>query len=502
MRFRLILIAAIFFAGPAVADFSDWTNSEHIMARIVAEDDKFGVEMEVDPGWHTYYKVPGDAGIATSFSWHGSSDIKVKEVVFPPSKVFDENEMKTNVYEGNVFFPVKADLGAKPHIELNIRGAVCKDICIPYSISIQKDLPPNSSAKENISGSYLAILWTAFLAGLILNIMPCVLPVLSLKVLGVLKASGVEKKRARYNFLSTSLGIIFSFWVLAAIAIGLKTAGMAIGWGLHFQSPVFVGALLVIILLFAFSLFGFFHMRPPSWISGTGSHNLIGSFFSGMLATLLGTSCTAPLLVTAVGFALSGNSADIFLIFTIMGIGMAVPFLLFALRPQIATFLPKPGAWMAKVKFAMGVLLLVTAAWLGFVLYELLTPEPQAQTQDINGTQWQVFDEAKMADYVSEGKTVFVDITASWCVNCQVNKKAVLDTDEMGEFFKEEGIILMQGDMTRPNRELINYIKKYNRYGIPFNMVYGPSARDGILLPTLLTKHAVKQAIGKAAGKE
>lgn len=504
-KFSLIFAMLFLIAGNAAAANSEWALGEHIRARLVAEDNRFGVEMELQNGWHTYYKDPGDAGVETTFKWNGSKDIKVKEVQFPPYKIISEYEMKTNAYENHVFFPVKAEFDTNPHVELKIEGAACKDICIPYALNIITDLPQNygnkaSASKEDLSGSYLAIIWTAFIAGLVLNIMPCVLPVLSLKVLGVVRQTGVEKKRARVNFLATAAGIIVSFWVLAGITVGLKATGMAVGWGLHFQSPIFVGILMVIVLVFAVSLLGFFHLKPPSWIAGSGENNTItGNFFSGVLATLLGTSCTAPILVTAVGFALIGSYFDVFLIFTVMGIGMSLPFLLFALRPQMANLLPKPGGWMIRIKHFMGVLLILTAVWLGYVLYMQVAPAP-AQKSQVAEDGWVQFDEAEIAKDVAAGKTVFVDISAAWCVNCKVNEKAVLDTDEIIAFFKQPNLVLMRGDMTKPSNVLINYIKKYNRFGIPFNMVYGPNASEGILLPALLTKHEVREAVDKASG--
>ncbi len=499
MKFRFLLLTLLLFSTGAAAETSDWAMADHIKARLVAEDDKFGVEMQIEDGWHTYYKDPGEAGYETKFDWQNSTDLNVKNVDFPQYKKFDEYGIKTNAYTGNQFFKVDASFGAKSHAEVNVNGAVCKDLCIPYSLNIAQDLPENYGAAGAKTDSYLTIILTAFLAGLVLNIMPCVLPVLSLKVLSVVKQNGAHRLRARLSFLATSAGIIVSFLALAALAISLKSAGMAVGWGLHFQSPYFVGAFMLIILAFAASLFGLFNLNPPSWIGGSGKNDLIGNFFSGMLATLLGTSCTAPVVVTAVGFALAGSNADIIIIFTVMGIGMALPFLLFAARPQLANFLPKPGAWMQKVKYAMGVLLLATAGWLGFILYTQIT-NPPLEMQS-GAKQWVVFDEAKIPGYIADGKTVFVDISAAWCVNCKVNEKAVLDTDEIKEFFAQPNIVLMKGDMTSPSKVLLEYIKKYNRYGIPFNMVHGPNAKDGILLPSLLTKHEVKEAVEKASGK-
>ena len=496
-RFLLpILFLVCSFA--ANAENSNWVSSESIKARIVAEDDgKFGVEISMPNGWHTYYKEPGEAGVPTEFDFSKSQNITVKEVTYPEYKKFDEYGIKTNGYDKATIFPVDAEIGENAVAAVKVSGAVCHEICIPYELNLSHKIKTNAGEKVDVS--YLVAIWSAFLAGLILNVMPCVLPILSLKVLSVVKQAGKEVAHARMNFLVTALGILTSFLALAGFAVFVKSAGMAAGWGMQFQSPYFIGFLLVIVMLFALSLFGLFHINPPSWLVGNGAHkdSLVGNFISGALATLLGTACTAPVLVTAVGFALTRQTQDIFLIFAVMGVGMSLPYLLLAARPQLANCLPKPGAWMVKVKYFMGVLLLGTALWLGYVLYEQIA-EPQEMAEISGGQEWQVFDESKIPTFIAEGKTVFVDVTAAWCVNCKANKLAVLDTEEITKFFADNNVVLLKGDMTRPSKPLLEYIKKYNRFGIPFNMVYGPNAKDGILLDSLLSKDAVKAAIEKA----
>lgn len=484
-----------FITTSAHAD-SNWVQSENIRARFVDNYGKFGVEIETRQGWHTYYKVPGDAGIPTVFDFTGSTNFRDPQVTFPAYKVIEEYGFKTNAYEGLTYFPVKADASDGAHINLAVSGAVCAEICIPFDIKISYDpvLPNKEASTGEQENSLIYILFLALVAGFILNIMPCVLPVLSLKVLSVLKQTGKQKKHARINFLATSAGIIVSFLALAGLTVALKQAGMAVGWGLHFQSPIFVGVLMLITLAFAISLFGFFHLSPPSWLSGTGSgkDSLTGNFFSGVIATLLGTSCTAPVLVTAVGYALAGSSFMIFLIFTIMGIGMALPFLLFALRPSLINFLPKPGKWMVKIKYLMGAFLLATTIWLGYVLVVQLSAD-RMQEQG-----WIKFDEEQVQELVEDGSVVFVDVTAEWCVNCKANKVRVLDTESMKAFFAKNDVILMQADLTKPSSVILKYLRSKNRYGIPVNVVYGPNAKDGILLDSFLTEGTVENAITSA----
>jgi len=504
MIFRFI-IALLFVANFANASSSEWVNSDNIKARINYENSVVSVEVVPDSGWHIYWKEPGDAGVPTEFGWTGSTDFKVIEIEYPKYKVFDEYGLKTNGYDAPVVFPVRASVTPDSAIKLRLTGAVCHEVCVPFDMKLNyanfaKAEVPKAIEPQHIG---LGILWTAFLAGLILNIMPCVLPVLSLKVLSLVKQSGKEFAHARLNFLSTALGIISSFLLLAIGAIILKESGKTLGWGLHFQSPIFVGILFAIVLLFSISLFGLFHLRVPSWISDQGAHadSLAGNFIAGMLATLLGTACTAPILVSAVGFALSGDEFQIITIFVVMGLGMALPYFLFAAFPRLAKFLPKPGVWMVWVKNIMAVLLLITAAWLGTILYAQLVDEPVQIEKSQGLVQWQKFNEADIAKMTAQGQVVFVDITAKWCVNCQVNKARVLTTKEMEKFFADENVVLMRGDMTRPSEELLTYIRKFGRTGIPFNAVYGLGQSDPVLLSPILSTEDVKNAILGAKSK-
>lgn len=494
-RYKLLLSLVIFAITSINASAnSEWVNAENIRARFVDEGGKYGVEFSIRPNWHTYYKVPGDTGMPTQFDFKGSTNFDNPQVTFPEYKVIKEYGFTANAYEGTVFFPVKADVKEGAHVNLDIIGSVCSEICIPYELKINYD--PKMPPIGDEDGLSLYILFIALFAGFILNIMPCVLPVLSLKVLSVLKQSGKTRKHARFNFLATSAGIISSFIALALITIGLRSAGMAVGWGLHFQSPIFVGILMLITLAFAVSLFGFFHLNPPSWLSGSGEHkdSFTGNFFSGVIATLLGTSCTAPVLVTAVSYALAGDVPTILVMFTVMGIGMALPFLIFALRPSLVNYLPKPGKWMVKVKYFMGVLLLGTAIWLGCILFSQLAGNPGIPDE---GTI--AFDEQKIEELVNDGQVVFVDISAEWCVNCKANKIRVLNTESMQSFFKDNHVIQMEGDLTKPNPTILKYLRGLNLYGIPVNIVYGPNAKNGIMLATLISQNNIERAVHDAA---
>jgi suppressor for copper-sensitivity B len=403
-------------------------------------------------------------------------------------------------------------------------------------------------------------LWTmlglALVGGLILNLMPCVLPVLSLKILGLVGHGGGTPRRARLSFLATSAGIVASFLALAGAAIALKSMGAAVGWGIQFQQPLFLAGMVILLTLFAANLWGLFEIPLPGVLSNLGGHgaeggSLTGSFATGAFATLLATPCSAPFLGTAVGFALAGAAPDTLGIFLGLGLGMALPYLAVAAFPRLATRLPRPGAWMVKLRWVLGLALAGTAVWLLTVfavqvgwqsalavgsamavtlaLLALATrapatrklalgvipllfagsavlalrqaPAPSAPvgSQARTASIWQPWSAEETARLVAEGKTVFVDVTAEWCVTCLVNKAAVLDRGPVAALLAEENVVALRADWTRPDPAIATYLASFGRYGIPFNAVYGPHAPDGITLPELLTDGAVLEAVEQAS---
>lgn len=359
---------------------------------------------------------------------------------------------------------------------------------------------PETTAPMPPPGSLGFMIVFALLGGLILNLMPCVLPVLALKSLSFVSHGGGTPSGVRLSFLSTSLGIIFSFLVMAAAIIGLKEAGMSVGWGVQFQHPAFLIGLIVVLLAFAANLWGFFEIPLPrfladrlTWTQGHG--NLVKDFFSGAFATLLATPCTAPFLGTAIGFALAGGPVEILAIFVSLGIGLAAPFILIALVPKIATWLPKPGNWMNVVRKVLAVALLATAGWL---VYVLLVQTNAAPNKD---AAWADFDRSRIASEVAQGKVVFVDVTAEWCLTCKANKKFVLDRDDVKPLLQRDNIVLMRADWTKPDETIAAYLKEYGRFGIPFNIIYSQAQPQGYVLPELLTKEAVLDGLSQAEGK-
>lgn len=364
---------------------------------------------------------------------------------------------------------------------------------------------PGVAASAAAAGpALLPMLLVALLGGVVLNLMPCVLPVLSIKVLGALSHGGAGRGHVRASFLASAAGIVASFLALAAVAVAVKAAGQAVGWGIQFQQPWFLGVMIALLLAFAANLWGFYEIRLPSALmsvgaSGAARHTLLGHFLSGAFATLLATPCSAPFLGTAVGFALARGPAEIFAIFAALGLGLALPYLTVATWPELASRLPKPGAWMMTVKKVMGVALAATALWLGTVMAVQVGLANGASSSDKAAVAWVPFDQGAIAGAVAAGKVVFVDVTADWCITCKVNKAAVTERGTVAARLNGPGVVAMKADWTKPDDAVAAYLASFGRYGIPFNAVYGPGAPEGIALSELLTEGEVTAALDKAA---
>jgi suppressor for copper-sensitivity B len=386
------------------------------------------------------------------------------------------------------------------------------------------------------------MLLVALLGGLVLNVMPCVLPVLSLKLLSAIEHRERPLAAVRLGFLATSAGILLSFLALAGAMIALAAAGIEAGWGVQFQEPLFLAAMAAVVTLFAANLWGLFEVELPQAVTGFGARAAAGNVATGAFVTLLATPCSAPFLGTAVGFALASGPYATVAIFAALGIGFAAPYLAVAAVPRVAQWLPRPGQWMRYVRPILGVALAGTAVWLVAVLavesgvaaaaalaailvamigvlallrlkaarwgavaalvaaalaVPLVQRAPAAPGAD---GFWRAFDPAALGPLVHDGDVVFVDVTADWCLTCKVNERLVLDSASTRGLLTAPRVVAMRADWTRPDPAITAYLKRFGRYGIPFNAVYGPGAPAGMALPLILTPDAVRAALARAAG--
>jgi len=421
-------------------------------------------------------------------------------------------------------------------------------------LTVEAMEPATALAIPKAETSLVVILALGLLGGLILNLMPCVLPVLSIKLLGVVGHGGGDPRKVRLSFIASAAGILFSFMILAGALAVLKASGAAVGWGLQFQQPWFLTTMTLVVILFASNLWGFFEIRLPRAIADAGEHSshvhgLGGHFLTGALATVLATPCSAPFLGTAVGFALSRGTGEIFAVFVALGLGLAAPYLAVAAAPKLATALPRPGPWMIVMRRLLGVALAATGFWLLTVLaaqrggasavtvgvlaagmavalyaggrapsrfgriggiaaatLAALTFFVPSRPADTAGTVpeglWVPFDEAAIPELVADGRIVFVNVTADWCITCRVNESLVLARSPVREKLSSDGIISMKGDWTLPSEAISDYLARFGRYGIPFDAVYGPGMPQGEALPELLSRDTVLSALDRAAGAD
>ncbi len=698
---------------------SPWVEEGESKVRLIAavgavgEDDSIslGLEFHMEPGWKTYWRSPGDAGLPPQVDWSGSANLAAAELFWPAPRRYSAYGLETVGYEKTVVLPVTAWLetpGRALALNARVDYLVCKEICIPRRADLTLDLasgiaastpfaavidhyralvpgpheggelaveriealgagdksrlritarsgrpfgeidvfvegPPGfwagapklrrlaggrvavltlaagtgdgknasligmpltvtiventiesnaesdtgssvesggdaqlpparaletrltvtAGTETNGLGGFAGILAIALLGGLILNLMPCVMPVLSLKLLGVIGHGGGETGAVRRSFLATSAGILFTFMVLASLAVGLRMAGLSVGWGIQFQQPVFLAAMAVVLTLFACNLWGFFEIPLPGWMgdlalrhSGHSQgrpHSLEGQFLTGAFATLLATPCSAPFLGTAIGFALARGAVETYAVFFALGLGFTAPYLTMVAAPQLATRLPRPGPWMVGLRRLLGLALVLTALWLisvlaaqlsvdaaalvsvlllalGAVLWSLAgnTPrialprpalrlvagllvlitliapgrfEEAMPLPPPSGHLWQPFDRSAIPALVASERVVLVDVTAEWCLTCQVNKKLALDRGEVTQLLSDGSVIAMRADWTRRDDDIAAYLTGFGSFGIPFNVVYGPATPRGIVLPELLTSARVVDAVSRAAGE-
>jgi thiol:disulfide interchange protein len=638
-----------------------------------------GLLLRMAPGWHTYWKFSGDAGLPTEMTWKLPPGWKVGDIQWPiPLKTIDPGDIETYGYENEVLLiqeitpPSKLDdSSAKLSTEAN--WLVCEKICIPGSATLQLDLPVASTSQpantdvfaryrrllpQNLAGpdgaradwsrvgsdlrlkitgetlaKYPAVdffplpeqetivghpavqsrnnneivfriplesapkdlsslaglvvfsqqpnsddraawqitnapavstsrpapargiftfLLFGFLGGLILNLMPCVLPVISLKIFGFVQQAGQSRQKIFRSGIAFTIGIFAWFIALAVLLIVLKGAGRDVTWGgFQFTNPYFVLALSVIVLVFALNLFGVFEVSLPqsvtrNLLSTSERKDLLGSFFQGVFATVLATPCTAPFLGTALGFAFTQSAAIILAMFIAIAAGMSAPYLLLSVQPAWLRFLPRPGPWMVHVKQFMGFLLLATllfllyvvgaqrglegaiwascfllvisvACWMKgafvvptasavkrvvvlllmlllvigsgvyFIGDKFQSAKIASADSQIRG-DWQPFTPERLQTELEQGRTVFVDFTAAWCLTCKFNEASVLEARDVREAFQRHGIVKLKADWTNGDPVITKLLQKFGRPGVPLYVLYPAKNEEPIVFPEVLTK--------------
>lgn len=342
--------------------------------------------------------------------------------------------------------------------------------------------------------NYMYLISIALLAGFILNFMPCVLPVLSLKIANIMSLINTQNSNFKKRIINQILGIISSFLILFFIISFFRNLGGSITWGFQFQYDYFLIIISFVIIFFSLNLFGFFEVKLPfklNQILYRLNYKKYEDFLSGCLLTLLATPCTAPFVGTAVIFALSGSYFESFLIFFFMSIGMSIPLFLVILNPSIFNFFPKSGKWFIYFKRSMASIFMLSGLWFLsiFVNNNFNNILSLNNDKEIRWINWNLEKEPNLIkDLVSKNKTVFLDITADWCITCQYNKLTVLNDKRIKEIFKQDDFVLLQLNWTQKNENIKKFLISKNRYGIPFNEIYNYNYKEGFVLPELLDK--------------
>ena len=689
MHIMLLALFAVIAAPTAEAQL--YQGRKLVEANLVADTStivpgkpfRIGLHLKIAPGWHVYWKNPGDSGIATEAGWDLPDGFSAGTLQWPlPKRIEEPGDIEVYAYKNETlliteitppqtFSAESVKLRAKP------KWLVCEQICIPGAAEIELVLPVGSEAspanadlfdrfaaelptstappfgmewtrtatgwnlslsgtenaaradfypyanergpvghtasvqiagsaadiavpvegsppvegvvvlenggrrgwivssqqnaelpappKKSAARGLLGYLLLGLVGGFILNLMPCVLPVISLKIFGFMRQAGDSRAHILQHGLAFTAGIFVWFLGLAAVIVALKSAGHEVTWAFQFQNPWFNFVIGAVIFVFALNLFGVFEIvlpgRAAQGISEAGSHGgLTGSFAQGVLATLLATPCTAPFLGTALGFAFSQSAAVIFAVFAAVAAGMALPYVLLSAQPGWMKFLPKPGAWMERLKQFMGFPLIATLLWLLYVIgqqrgtdaviwasaaYLFLglaawlygaflgpisstrgktfatagialslliglgyfagnlfarsaaaSPQQKATTPS-EGIPWVPYSETELQRLLDEGKSVFVDFTADWCITCKFNMRTAIETPAVREAFAKLGIVPMLADWTNSNPEITRKLAQFDRVGVPFYLFYPPGrANDPVVLPELLTEQIVLRAIG------
>jgi thiol:disulfide interchange protein len=475
----------------------------------------------------------------------------------PPTGQTAEHPERLGAGVGEVAFLVRASepaLSAKGWsglVVLNLGDGVRKGWEVPETTGKTVALPDAAATGDELpQGGLIGVLWAAFLGGLMLNLMPCVLPVIALKILGFTQQAGQDPKRVFRLGLSFCAGVFTFFLFLAGAVIGLKSAGSGLNWGFQFQNPWILTGLTSAVFVFGLNLIGVFEITLSggtnaalSTLAGKQGHT--GAFMHGAFTTLLGTSCTAPYLGVTLGFAMSQPAPIVVAIFLTIAAGMSLPYLVLTSNPTLLRFLPKPGLWMERLKQLMGFVMLAVAAWLlgvlgnargleaisgacafllvlgfccwllgilhnrtlalcvalllaagGFFLFlhtPLSTGPGSARTTNSEG--WEVFSPERLQAERAAGRPVFVDFTADWCVNCKVNERVALGRPEVLAAFEKRGVVKLKADWTSDDPVVTAELKKFGRASVPFYLLYAPGAAEPQVLPSLLTPGIVLNAL-------
>lgn len=510
-------------------------------------DDRLVLHWQIADGYYLYrhqFAFRDEAG-------------KTLDATLPAGKVKDDEYFgRVEVYYGEVDATLTG-LPAEPFtLAITSQGCADAGLCYPPRTEYLRIDPAKHSAEHiapparpaataaapPASGSWWAMLALALAGGAILNLMPCVFPVLSLKAL---RFAGDSRHRAAHGLAYTA-GVVMSFLLVAAVLLALRAAGQAIGWGFQLQQPWFVAALAYLFFAMGLSLSGFWAVGG-AWMGAggrlAGGSGYAGSFFTGVLATVVASPCTAPFMGTALGFAISQPAPAALGIFAALGLGMALPMLALSLSPRLVALMPRPGAWMERFKHALAFPLYGTAIWLAWIvgrqtgasgmaavlagalaltlalwlwrfslfsrslaaaslavavglLGSPLLEKGRAEAAPESAENWQPYRADTLSALRAAGKPVFLNVTADWCITCLANERVALSSAPVQQVFAEHGVTYLKGDWTRYDAAITQLLAGFGRSGVPLYVFYPANGGAPVILPQLLTPGLVTAAVG------
>lgn len=559
-----------------------------VKAAASGESFRIAVKLEHQPHWHTYGKVlPADViGKPTTLKWTLPEGWTVEELPWPDTHEVPSTDGKTSQgYDGTVYLPAKITPNGKSgnvgEISVKVDALVCDpQNCMPakpeatLTVALadkaeadpamaevfgQMTSAPASGAAEAKTPatvakaperSFAGYLLFAFVGGLILNVMPCVFPVLGIKIMSVVQQAGEDKRQVLMHGLAYTFGVLICFWALGGLVISLGKA-----WGFQLQSPGFVYGLCAFFLIFGLNMAGLFEIGASAVGVGAdlqAKQGVSGSFFSGLLATIVATPCSAPFLGPALGYAVTLPAVQALLMFTMIGLGLASPFLILSLFPKLVSSLPRPGAWMESFKQGMSFLLFGTVAFLAWVLTGMVEGQPMLftlfglvivalgcwiygrwslphkpqRTRIIavlltllcvggglafgwpqvekgavsggshveGGLTWEAWSPEKVAELRAANKAVYIDYTAKWCFTCQVNKRVYKDAT-LQKLIADKKVVLLKADWTNEDPRITKALSDLGKAAVPVNVLYTPGQEEPMILPELLSVDNVSAAL-------
>ncbi len=454
------------------------------------------LRFNIRPGWHIFAPYIQTFGTPLKVTWKLPEKTTVAKEKFGRTQHFNQGGLAFDGYENSAFY--KATLqnaGKYEYVTADISWQACADECIPERVSLKipfENTPGFAQAAKIAQPTFedglaavewLFILFAAFGGGLILNLMPCVFPILSLKIMSLAQ---VQTHTRRQEALFYTIGVVASMTAVAVILLVLRRFDASTGWGFQLQSPWFVGIMLAVFIWLTLLMsdvvrFGGGFLNRLAGLKFCGPR--FNAFMTGLLAVLVASPCTAPFMGAAVGYALMMPVYAGFPVFWALGVGYALPFALLALYPQASgKIMPKPGIWMVRLKRILSIPLILTCLWLAWILSAQITVFHQEQNFD-----WKPYSMAQVEQALEQRRPVFIDFTAKWCMTCLVNKKTSLQSETMAALAQRQNILLLRADITSHDPESAAALASYGRAGVPLYVYYNGKGDDYVILPQILT---------------